>query len=135
MTRAQYHLLWPNLTINVDPGPPNLSFDTWIPVGPHEVAGVSDYFFGEDVTDEEAREIMAFGSQVAAEDMALVESVQRGLDSGLVPHGRLLPSSEHLIQHFQRLVYESLGERVREAQSKVGVWSAIANRPDGAPPG
>jgi choline monooxygenase len=108
VSRAQYHFLWPNLTVNVDPGPPNLSFDTWIPVGPHEVAGVSDYFFGEEVTDSEAREIMAFGSQVAAEDMALVESVQQGLDSGMVPFGRLLPSSEHLIQHFQRLVYESL---------------------------
>jgi phenylpropionate dioxygenase-like ring-hydroxylating dioxygenase large terminal subunit len=106
--RAQYHLLWPNLTINVDPGPPNLSFDTSIPVSPHEVEGVSDYFFGEDVTDAEAREIMAFGSQVAAEDMALVESVQKGLDSGMVPYGRLLTTSEHLIQHFQRLVYESL---------------------------
>jgi phenylpropionate dioxygenase-like ring-hydroxylating dioxygenase large terminal subunit len=106
--RAQYHLLWPSLTINVDPGPPNLSFDTWIPVGPHESRGVTDYFFGEDVTDKEAREIMAFGSQVAAEDMALVESVQQGLDSGMVPYGRLLTTSEHLIQHFQRLVYESL---------------------------
>ncbi len=108
--RAQYHLLWPNLTMNVDPGPPNLSFDVWLPVGPHEVVGVSDYFFGEDVTEKEAQEIMSFGAQVAAEDMALVESVQRGLDSGMVPHGRLLTTSEHLIQHFQRLVYESLSE-------------------------
>jgi phenylpropionate dioxygenase-like ring-hydroxylating dioxygenase large terminal subunit len=106
--RAQYHLLWPNLTINVDPGPPNLSFDVWLPVGPHEVCGTTDYFFGEHVTTQEADEIMAFGSQVAAEDAALVESVQQGLDSGMVPYGRLLTSSEHLIQHFQRLVYESL---------------------------
>jgi choline monooxygenase len=106
--RAQYHLLWPSLTINVDPGPPNLSLDTWVPVGPHEVKGVSDYFFGEDVSEEEADEIRAFGLQVAAEDMALVESVQKGLDSGMVPYGRLLTTSEHLIQHFQRLVYEAL---------------------------
>jgi hypothetical protein len=54
------------------------------------------------------REIMSFGAQVGAEDMALVASVQQGLDSGMVPHGRLLTSSEHLIQHFQRLVFESL---------------------------
>jgi carnitine monooxygenase subunit len=108
VARAQYHFVWPNLTINVDPGPPNLSLDVWLPVGPHEVSGVSDYFFGEDVTDQEAREIMAFGAQVAAEDTALVESVQQGLDSGMLPYGRLLTSSEHLLQHFQRLVYESL---------------------------
>jgi phenylpropionate dioxygenase-like ring-hydroxylating dioxygenase large terminal subunit len=106
--RAQYHLLWPNVTINVDPGPPNLSIETWIPLGPHEVGGSTDYFFGADVTDKEAKEIMDFGAQVGAEDMALVESVQQGLDSGMVPHGRLLTTSEHLIQHFQRLVYESL---------------------------
>ena len=26
----------------------------------------------------------------------------------MIPHRRLLPSSEHLIQHFQRLVHEAL---------------------------
>ena len=82
--------------------------DTWRPVGPHELRGGTEYFFGKDVSDEAAREIMSFGAQVGAEDVALVASVQEGLDSGMVPHGRLLPSSEHLIQHFQRLVYNSL---------------------------
>ncbi|HEY7196713.1 MAG TPA: aromatic ring-hydroxylating dioxygenase subunit alpha [Gaiellaceae bacterium] len=106
--QAQYHLLWPNLTINIEPGPPNLSVDTWMPAGPHDVIGFTDYFFGEDVPDEKAREIMAFGAQVGQEDMALVESVQQGLDSGMVPNGRLLPESEQLIQHFQRLLYEAL---------------------------
>jgi phenylpropionate dioxygenase-like ring-hydroxylating dioxygenase large terminal subunit len=106
--RAQYHFVWPNLTINIEPGPLNLSLDSWRPVGPHELRGGTEYFFGEDVSDEEAREIMSFGAQVGAEDMALVASVQEGLDSGMVPNGRLLTSSEHLIQHFQRLVFESL---------------------------
>jgi hypothetical protein len=31
--------------------------------------------------------------------------VHAGLESGMVEHGRLLPTSEHLIQHFQRLIY------------------------------
>jgi Ring hydroxylating alpha subunit (catalytic domain) len=52
--------------------------------------------------------MMAFANQVGVEDTALVESVQRGLSSGMVPQGRLLLSSEHLIQHFQRLVADSL---------------------------
>ena len=39
---------------------------------------------------------------------SLVESVQQGLDSGMVQQGRLLLSCEHLIQHFQRLVFEAL---------------------------
>jgi hypothetical protein len=29
----------------------------------------------------------------------------------MVPRGRLLLDSEHLIQHFQRLVYDALAER------------------------
>ena len=106
--RAQYHFLWPNLTINIEPGPPNLSIDRWIPLGSHRVGGTTDYFFGEGVPEEKAREIMDFGAQVAEEDWALVQSVQLGLDSGMVPNGRLLPESEQLIQHFQWLVYESL---------------------------
>jgi hypothetical protein len=52
--------------------------------------------------------MMAFADQVGREDAALVASVQRGLSSGMVPHGRLLTSSEHLIQHFQRLVHDAL---------------------------
>ena len=106
--RAQYHFLWPNLTINIEPGPPNLSFDVWYPAGAHDLLGHTDYFFGEDVPEETVSELMAFGAQVGAEDAALVESVQAGLDSGAIPFGRLLPSSEHLIQHFQRLVYRAL---------------------------
>jgi choline monooxygenase len=106
--RGQYHVVWPNLTLNVEPGPANVSVDVWRPVGPDRTVGHTDYFFGEDVSEGTAREIIAFSSQVGAEDDALVESVQRGLVSGMVPHGRLLLSSEHLIQHFQRLVLEAL---------------------------
>jgi len=106
--QGQYHYVWPNLTMNIEPGPPNLSVDTWRPDGPDRTVGFTDYFFGEDVPDEAAQEIMDFSTQVGVEDDALCESVQRGLSSGMVPHGRLLLSSEHLIQHFQRLVFDAL---------------------------
>jgi choline monooxygenase len=53
--------------------------------------------------------LIAFDSQVGAEDRELVESVQRGMRSGLLDHGRLLPESERLIAHFQTLVVEALG--------------------------
>ena len=52
--------------------------------------------------------MMAFANQVGAEDASLVVSVQQGLSSGMIPYGRVLPSSEHLLQHFQRLVHEAL---------------------------
>ena len=31
IAQAQYHLLWPNVTININPGFPNLSIDVWVP--------------------------------------------------------------------------------------------------------
>jgi choline monooxygenase len=106
--RAQFHLLWPNLGINVEPGPPNLSLDLWLPDGPRRVLGFVDRFFGEDVDENTAEAITEFAAEVGREDNALVASVQQGLDSGMLEHGRLLPESEQLLVHFQRLVYESL---------------------------
>ena len=108
VTTAQYHLLWPNSTLNIDAGPGNLSADVSRPAGAERTAGATDYFFYEDVPEEQAKEMMAFATQVGLEDSALVQSVQRGLASGMVPHGRLLTSSEHLIQHFQQLVADAL---------------------------
>jgi phenylpropionate dioxygenase-like ring-hydroxylating dioxygenase large terminal subunit len=108
IARAQYHLLWPNFTLNIDPGPGNMGVDVTRPAGPERSVGMTDWFYYEDVPDETVREMMEFATQVGREDAALVESVQRGLSSGMIPHGRLLTSSEHLIQHFQRLVHEAL---------------------------
>jgi choline monooxygenase len=106
--QAQYHFVWPSLTMNIEPGPANISFDTWRAVSPTLTLGFSDYFFGEEVSEKEIEELVAFSTQVGNEDMSLVESVQRGLESGMVPQGRLLPQSEKLIQHFQRLVFDAL---------------------------
>jgi phenylpropionate dioxygenase-like ring-hydroxylating dioxygenase large terminal subunit len=108
VTQAQYHFVWPNTTVNVEAGPMNMSVDITRPAGAERTVGLTDYYFADDVDDETARGIMAFANQVGAEDAALVESVQRGLSSGMIPHGRLLLSSEHLIQHFQNLVFAAL---------------------------
>ena len=43
-----------------------------------------------DVSAEEIDKLVAWDTQVAEEDVALVEAVQRGLDSGMVPQGRLM---------------------------------------------
>ena len=37
-------------------------------------------------------------------------AVQKGLDSGQVPQGRLMRESEKLIADFQRRVYDALAE-------------------------
>jgi choline monooxygenase len=108
VTQSQYHFLWPNTTINVDPGPQNVSIERWLPAGPRLTVEVTDYWFGADVAEERAQELIAFGSQVATEDVALCEAVQAGLDSGAVAQGRLMLSSEGLIHDFQRRVRDAL---------------------------
>jgi len=98
---CQFHLIWPALKVIVYPGPANLSLGPVWPVGPERSAGFLDYFFGPDVPDETARELIEFDDEVGREDRVLVESVQQGLRSGLIDHGRLLLDSEMLIDAFQ----------------------------------
>jgi hypothetical protein len=105
---AQFHYLWPNFTISINPGKPNLSLDVWIPDGPGHTRGFSEHYFGPEVTEEWAEDMMAFNAQVGAEDDRLTDSVQRGLEAGIPERGRLLVSSEHLIVHFQKLVLAAL---------------------------
>ena len=54
------------------------------------------------------RDFFAFDDQVGREDTVLVESVQRGISSGMLEHGRLLLGSEPLLAAFQRWVAEQL---------------------------
>ena len=108
---CQFHLVWPALKINVYPGSANFSIGPVWPEGPERTAGYLDYFFGADVSDAEAVELIAFDDQVGREDTALVESVQRGVRSGLIGHGRLLLDSEHLIAGFQERVRNAVAVR------------------------
>jgi choline monooxygenase len=107
---AQYHLVFPNTSIDVTPGPPNLEIYSWTPAGPGSMTGTIHYFFPADVPDADVARMRAFNAEVNAEDMSLISSVQAGLDSRVVPHGRLMDRSEQLIARFQRLVYERLSE-------------------------
>jgi hypothetical protein len=69
---------------------------------------VTDYFFGADVTEQQIEELIEFDTQVALEDLALVESVQKGLASGAVPQGRVMVESEKLLADFHRRVHDAL---------------------------
>jgi choline monooxygenase len=108
MRQSQYHFVWPNTTINISPGPQNVSIERWVPLGPRATVEATDYFFGEGVPAERIEESIAFDTQVASEDVSLVRSVQRGLDSRTVEQGRLMPESEQLVAAFQRRVHDTL---------------------------
>jgi choline monooxygenase len=109
IARGQFHFLFPNMTINVMPGRPNLSIGPVIPQGTETTHRFLDYFVGPDASEEWIDDFLAFDDQVGAEDRALVERVQAGVRSGLLDGGRLLPESERLIAHFQGLLVDALG--------------------------
>jgi phenylpropionate dioxygenase-like ring-hydroxylating dioxygenase large terminal subunit len=105
---GQFHLLFPSMKFNVQPGPANLSIGPVWPVAPDRCRGFLDYFFAPGPSDEWIAEFLAFDDQVGAEDTALVEAAQAGAGSGLVPDGRLLAHDEQLIAHFQAYVRAAL---------------------------
>jgi choline monooxygenase len=108
VTQSQYHFLFPSTAMNIAPGFPNLSMERYNPDGLRRTLEVTDYYFGVDADEAQIEELMAWDTQVAEEDVSLVQSVQRGLDSGAIPQGRLMPQSEQLIADFQQRVYDAL---------------------------
>jgi phenylpropionate dioxygenase-like ring-hydroxylating dioxygenase large terminal subunit len=108
--RGQFHFLFPGTVVNVMPGRQNLSIGPLLPHGPERTYRFLDYFFGEDADEEWRRGFLELDDQVGIEDRALVESVQRGISSGALESGVLLPESEQLIARFQALVLEALAD-------------------------
>jgi len=108
VAESQYHFLWPNLTININPGFPNLSVDVWLPDGPNATRGFSEQYFGPGVDEGFALALIAFNKQVAQEDDDLTDSVQRGLVGGLPDRGQFLTNSEQLVIQFQKMIVRAL---------------------------
>jgi choline monooxygenase len=108
---GQFHMIWPNIKVNVMPGRANLSIGPLVPEEPDRTWGFLDYFFAEDVDEGWIADYLKLDYQVGAEDQVLVESVQRGMQAGTFENGRLLLPSEQLIAEFQRWVATGLGDR------------------------
>jgi phenylpropionate dioxygenase-like ring-hydroxylating dioxygenase large terminal subunit len=110
LPRSQFHFLWPNLTVNIFPGRPNISIGPVVPRTPQTTYRFLDYFFGPDVEQGWIDDLMAFDDQVGREDRALVEGVHRGVASGGLERGVLMSRSEQLIGHFQALTTAALAD-------------------------
>jgi phenylpropionate dioxygenase-like ring-hydroxylating dioxygenase large terminal subunit len=108
LKESQYHFLWPNFTININPGHANLSIDIWQPDTTTTTKGFSEQFFGKGVPDDWKKDLIEFNIQVGIEDDTLTNSVQRGLNSGLPERGRFMTDSEVLVMHFQKLMVNAL---------------------------
>jgi carnitine monooxygenase subunit len=105
---GQFHMIWPNIKVNLWPGEPNLSIGRLQPIAPDRTDGFLDYFFGPDPDPAWLTDFFEMDNQVGAEDRGLVESVQRGMRSGAFERGELLLPSEELIAEFQRWVSAGL---------------------------
>jgi choline monooxygenase len=103
-----YAFLWPNFTLNIYPGPGNLSLNLFLPEGVDRTRAIYEYCFVDEVTDAQVEDFARFIDQVQEEDIVLCESVERGLRSGYLDRGKLMLTRESALRHFQKLVYRAL---------------------------
>ncbi len=69
---------------------------------------VCETFVDPSIPPEGIEVLDRFSTQVTNEDQALVEAVQRGMQSRRVASPYLMTSNEKLVVHFDRLVAEAL---------------------------
>jgi len=106
--------LWPNTCLMRYPGRSNFIVMHVIPDGPGRTRETYDFFFETaEVTEAEVEAIAYVDNVLQAEDIALVESVQRGMASPAFTHGRIVHNpagsgkSEHAVHHFHGLLLEA----------------------------
>lgn len=103
--------LWPNLTIWIYPGDPNLSVLQMLPTETERSIEYQDWFCPGGEPTPQLLAAMDYQRDVLQpEDVGLCESVQRGLRSNAYNQGRFVIDedrtelSEHAVHHFQHLV-------------------------------
>jgi len=104
VTAGSYHLLLPNVKININPGRQNLSIGPVYPDGVARTTGFLDYYFGADADDAWIEEMMAFDGDVGTEDATLVAAAQLGVAGSWIDRGRILPQ-ERLLASFQEYLH------------------------------
>lgn len=96
---AYYYWLFPNLMLNLYPW--GLSLNVVEPLSHNRtVIKFRTYYFGDTVFNREINRI----DQTEMEDEAVVESVQKGLQSRFYQSGRFSPTQEKGVHHFHGLV-------------------------------
>jgi choline monooxygenase len=81
---------------NIYPGAGNISTNRLLPLAADRTLAIYDFYFEPSTTDEQAQETIEFIETVQQEDIALCESVQRGLRSRRLDRGRFVESEVFL---------------------------------------
>ena len=106
--------LWPNTCLMRYPGRGNMIVLKIIPAGPDRTHETYDFFLeSRDPSPAELESIRYLDEVLQVEDINLVESVQRGMETRAFTQGRIVNDpngsglSEHALHHFHGLVLES----------------------------
>ncbi len=115
---AFYLWIYPNFMINAYSGV--LDTNLVLPLGVDKCAVIFDYYFADisSTAEQHHRESIAVSEKVQDEDMAICDSVQRGLASRVYVAGRLSvrrEAGEHL---FHRLLHRDLTKEVNEVKER-----------------
>jgi phenylpropionate dioxygenase-like ring-hydroxylating dioxygenase large terminal subunit len=106
---GQFHALFPSSTFSMYPGRGNLQVGAWIGLDARSTRKFTDWFYADGMSEYAMEEMAKFILLVAEQDSAIVESVQRGWESGRVRAGRVLAiEQEGTTRQFQKLVFEAL---------------------------
>jgi choline monooxygenase len=97
---AIYFWIFPNLMLNVYPD--NFSTNLILPLGHGRTLTVFDWFF-ERADDPRLDPTIQFSDEIQLEDIAICESVQRGLASRTYDTGRYSVERENGVHHFHEL--------------------------------
>ena len=110
---AAFWYLWPTTTIGFFPGSPNLIVLSILPLG-HEKTSFSGYQYALDIDQNYDIRQQYFNNVLGPEDIALCESVQKGLRSQSYDQGRFIVDpdlsgiAEHAVHQFHRLALSAL---------------------------
>ena len=103
--------LWPNTCLMRYPGRSSMIVLNIIPAGPDRTLETYDFFLETPEANEMEMEAIRYLDEVLqVEDIALVESVQRGMNTPAFQQGRIVHDpegsgkSEHAVHHFHGLV-------------------------------
>ena len=111
---AAFWYLWPTTSISMFPGSPNLIVLSILPLG-HEKTSFSGYQYALDIDQDDDMRQQYQTDVLSPPDVALCESVQKGLRSQSYDQGRFIVDpdlsgiAEHAVHQFHRLVLSALG--------------------------
>lgn len=114
--------LWPTTCLMRYPGRSSMIVLNIIPVGPEKTLETYDFYLETPEPDEmELEAILYLDEVLQVEDIGLVESVQRGMNTPAFQQGRIVNDpdgsgkSEHAVHHFHGLVLDAY-ERAAQAR-------------------